>query len=86
MIWTAEFWKGAGERAIKTFVQTFIASLVAAVGALTSAWDVSWDEGLKGALGIALLATFFSLATSIGNAGFTAGEPTTVAVQRATGE
>lgn len=72
-MFTVEFWKGAGERALKTFIQTFVASLIAAVGAATSAWDVSWADGIKGALGITLLATFFSLATSVGNADFTAG-------------
>jgi hypothetical protein len=77
MIWTADFWKGAGERALKTFVQTFLASLIAAVGAATSAWDVPWGYGLKGALGVALLATFFSVATSIGNTDFTAGKVAT---------
>lgn len=73
MIWTAEFWKGAAERALKTFVQSFFAALVATVGAAATAWDVPWDTALAGALGVALLATFFSLATSIGNAKFTAG-------------
>jgi hypothetical protein len=87
MMWTLEFWKGAGERALKTFIQTFLASLVAAVGAGTSAWDVSWAEGVSGAAGIALLATFFSMATSIGNANFTSGNPGTVVVTgKVTGE
>ena len=73
-MWTSAFWKGAGERAIKTFLQTFVASLIAAVGAATSAWDVPWDDGLKGAAGVALLAAILSLATSVGNADFTAGD------------
>jgi len=70
MIWTAKFWKGAGERAIKTFFQ----SLVALIG--TSAviiQDVDWIFVVSGSL----LAAILSLATSLGNADFVAGvEPT----------
>ena len=32
MIWSVAFWKGAGERAFKTFFQTAGAMLVALVG------------------------------------------------------
>ncbi len=73
MITTAAFWKGAAERALKTFVQTFIAALLTMVGTIASAWDVPWLTSIWTALGLALMATFLSLATSVGNAGFTAG-------------
>lgn len=69
MIWTKAFWKGAGERAIKTFFQT----LVALIGTTAiTVQDVSWLVVLSGAL----LATILSVATSIGNAEFTAGVTT----------
>lgn len=70
---TAAFWKGALERAVKTFVQTTVASLIAFVGAATTAWEVDWLTGAYSAVGIGLLAAFLSLATSLGNADFTAG-------------
>lgn len=73
MIWTSRFWKGAGERALKTFVQSTLAALLAAVGTTVSAWDVSWLDSGYDALGIGLMAAFLSLTTSIGNAEFTSG-------------
>ena len=64
---TKAFWKGAGERALKTFAQALVAVIgVGTVGLL----DVDW----LGALSAALLATVISLLTSIGNADFTAGQ------------
>lgn len=76
MLWTSEFWKGAGERAIKTFLQTFVAVVVAgvgadAVGSSVGLLDVSWID----ALSVAGLATILSAATSLGNADFAAGIP-----------
>lgn len=66
---TREFWKGAGERAIKTFFQ----SLVALIGTTTLIQNVDWAIVISGSV----LATLLSLATSIGNADFTAGTNTT---------
>ncbi|MGO2122460.1 holin [Glutamicibacter arilaitensis] len=79
-MFTIEFWKGAGERAVKTFLQTFVAVVVAGVGAdvvgvSAGLLDVSWLD----ALSVSALATIMSLATSAGNADFTAG--TTKVVQ-----
>lgn len=73
-MFTTEFWKGAGERAVKTFLQTFVAVVVAglgadAVGVSAGLLDVSWLD----ALSVSALATIMSLATSAGNADFTAG-------------
>jgi hypothetical protein len=69
MIWTRAFWKGATERAVKTFGQTLAAVLVAAE--VVGLFDVDWP----GALSAAGLAAAVSLFTSIGNADFTAGIP-----------
>lgn len=74
MLWTTAFWRGAGERALKTWFQTLVAVLVAGVGAdavgLTAGLlDVGWLD----AASVATLAAILSVATSIGNADFTAG-------------
>lgn len=63
---TIAFWKGAGERAIKTAAQTLLA--VIGTGTL-GILDVDWLQ----ALSVTALATIASVLTSIGNAGFTAG-------------
>lgn len=75
MIWTSEFWKGSGERGVKTFAQVFVAVATLgvgadAVGASAGLADVGWID----ALSVAAAATVLSVATSIGNASFTAGE------------
>lgn len=77
MIWTAAFWKGAAERALKTFLQVFTAVLIVsagaeAIGVSAGIFDVDWLS----ALSVAALATVLSIGTSIGNADFTAGSPT----------
>lgn len=74
-----EFWKGALERAVKTFFQVFVAVVTASLGAealgvSAGLLDVSWLD----ALSVAALATILSLATSLGNADFTAGKNVTV--------
>lgn len=72
-MWTASFWKGAGERAIKTFFQTFVA-LIGTSAVLVQ--DANWLMIVSGSV----LATILSLATSIGNADFTAGKSTDATV------
>ena len=66
MIWSAAFWRGAAERAIKSFAQALVAVIgVGTVGIL----QVDW----VGAVSAAALTAALSLLTSIGNADFTAG-------------
>ena len=75
MIWTLAFWKGAGERSLKTFIQTFTATQLANLAGAISAWEVDWGVTLQESAGVALLAAIFSLLMSLGNANFTAGTP-----------
>ena len=75
-MFTADFWKGALERAVKTFLQSFVAVLIAsagadAIGVTAGLGDVNWLS----AASVAALATILSIATSVGNADFTAGAP-----------
>lgn len=77
-IWSKSFWKGAGERALKTFIQTYLAVLVLGAGAdgvgvSLGVLDVDW----LGAGSVALLAAIVSLGTSLGNTEFVAGRNTT---------
>jgi hypothetical protein len=69
MIWTAAFWKGAGERAIKTAAQALLAVFVVGVSV--------FDIDPQAALAIAATAVVASLLTSIANADFVAGTTTT---------
>lgn len=67
MIWTLAFWKGAGERAVKTFAQTIVATI--GVNTALTLGQVNWLVDAS----VAAVATVLSLFTSIGNASFTAG-------------
>jgi len=69
VIWTLAFWKGAGERAIKTAAQTAIGLM----GTSALIEQVPWAIVASGTA----MAVVLSLITSIGNASFTAGLPTT---------
>lgn len=86
MLWTKEFWKGAGERAIKTFFQTFTAALLISAGAdaipATGVEGVAW----LAVLSVSTLSAILSLATSIGNANFTAGNVAEIVVIREDGK
>lgn len=75
-MWTAAFWRGAAERAVKTAAQTAVATIgVAAVGEGVGIADVHWVTVAS----VTALATVLSVITSIGNADFVAGEPGAVA-------
>ena len=76
MIWTLAFWKGAGERAIKTAAQTAIGLM----GTSALIEQVPWAIVASGTA----MAVVLSLITSIGNASFTAGLPTTAKGPEAT--
>lgn len=67
-MWTALFWRGLAERAVKTFAQALVATL--SVAGLTLG-TVQWGT----ALGTAGLAALLSVLTSFAT-------PTTVAGQR----
>jgi hypothetical protein len=73
MLWTSAFWKGAGERAIKTFAQAAVAVIGAeTVGLL--------NVDFAGLASVAGLAALVSVLTSIGNADFVSGEVEVVTV------
>ncbi|VEI04095.1 Uncharacterised protein [Acidipropionibacterium jensenii] len=66
------FWKGAGERAGKTFLQVGIATLGISAGSVYSgeaALRLPWETALV----TALLAALLSVVTSLLNPSFTAG-------------
>ena len=67
-IFTAAFWKGAGERAIKTTAQSAIAVLTADV---TGLLDVNWVVTAS----VAGLAGLVSVLTSIASPEFVSGKP-----------
>ena len=67
-MWTAAFWKDAGERAVKTFAQAFLALFGAGAVDLLS---VDWRADLSVSGGAALL----SLLTSLASAKVKVGEP-----------
>lgn len=74
-MWSVDWVKGMGERAIKTFFQCAAALLVVQVGG-----DLVPSAGVEGVnwVGTAstsLMAAVLSIVTSIGNADFTAGVP-----------
>ena len=71
---TAAFWRGAAERAVKTFAQSLLAVLGVGVAGIL---EVDW----VGALSAAGLATLVSLLTSLSQPEFTAGQPAAEAVE-----
>lgn len=73
MIWTLAFWKGAGERAIKTFLQVAVSLIsVGGIGSTVGLFDIDWFA----AASVAVVAAILSFATSVMNADFVAGDRT----------
>lgn len=72
MISDSAFWKGAAERAIKTFLQTFLAVFGVQAGAVMTISEASALPWQTAAV-TAVIAAFLSLMTSVGNADFTRG-------------
>jgi hypothetical protein len=69
---TKDFWKGAGERAGKTFLQVGVATLgISATATYTGAQALGlpWETALV----TATISAVLSLVTSVLNPGFTAG-------------
>lgn len=75
MISSKQFWSGAAERAAKTWLQTFVAVLGVAVGADIITPEMFAAAPWATAAITATVAAFLSVATSVGNADFTAGTP-----------
>jgi hypothetical protein len=66
-MWSVAFWKGAIERAIRTFAWTLIAQLVgpnvtSAVG--VDLLHIGWRDALSMSVGSALISILFSLAVA----------------------
>ena len=73
MITSKAFWAGAAERAVKTFLQAFVATaFVFGAGSIVTPDAFLGAPWLSGLI-TAGVAAALSLATSIGNAQFTAG-------------
>lgn len=71
---TRNFWKGAIERAIKTFGQTLLSVLgLDGIGIL----DIDWSQSLS----IAGAGVLASLLTSIASPDFVAGKPDVVLIE-----
>lgn len=91
MIFTVAFWKGAGERALKTFLQAGIAAFIGTLGLSgASSFNVLANLPLllsaaEVGAGIGLGAAILSLCTSLGNASFTAGVPAAIVTLQAPG-
>lgn len=77
MIWTAAFWRGTGERVLKTFIEVFVPTTIAALGAtaegVLNAWTAPWLVAVQTGTGLALGASAIAFLIAVGNADFVAG-------------
>src|SRR5699024_9249136 len=60
-MWTVEFWRATGERALKTLVQALIALLGGGVGIL----DIEWGTAWAGIASMVILSVLTSLASAL---------------------
>ena len=58
-MWSAEFWKAAAERALRTVAQVWITLWVTAVP--LNVFEIDWLQGLGVGLGAALVSVLMSL-------------------------
>lgn len=61
-MWTLDFWKDTGERALKTLVQAVIALIGGGVG-ITGVVD--WKEALLGIASMVILSVLTSIASTL---------------------
>mgnify|MGYP002757703285 CR=1 FL=1 len=70
---TKDFWVGALERAVKTFIQTFVATLGVGFGVVYTEDSLQTLPWTSAAI-TAGVAAVLSVATSVGSPGFVAGK------------
>lgn len=58
-MWTVNFWKAAGERALRTLAQSLLSLWLA--GDVFDAFHVDWAQALGVGLGAALISVLMSL-------------------------
>jgi Putative lactococcus lactis phage r1t holin len=66
VIWTAVFWRAAGERAIKAFCYSLLGMLG---GGLTDVVDMPWVSAAKIAAGVAVISVLGSIVSSSATGG-----------------
>lgn len=84
-MWTLTFWKGAAERAFKTFAQSVLATLTAtSTGILAAPWMVAFDLGAMAAV-LSVLTSMVTLTTVVATSPPKAIELRTTDPQRRSG-
>lgn len=74
-MWTIAFWKGAAERAIKTFAQSVLATLgIGATGLLHADWLGAVDVGAMAAV-LSVLTSLVTMTTVVATSPQTPPKP-----------